>query len=231
MDKKILRDVVEWDTVTWGRAILYWKTKQLDISDVHRREIKVLDVGSRGGGLSLMFALMGYQVRCTDLENPKEIAAPLHQRYGVENRITYQALDILKLDEDESYDIICFKSVLGGVGHHNNYEAQKKMMKNIYQALKPGGYLFFAENTTASLLHRFLRMHFVSWSSYWRYVSLKEVDELCGPFSEVHHKSFGFWGTMGRNERQRIFLGSIDRLLDRFMPATVKYCVSVVARK
>lgn len=231
MDEVLLRDIVEWDTVTWGRAISYWQTEQLNLNAVHGKGICVLDIGSRGGGLSLLFALMGCQVRCTDLDNPKETAAPLHQRYNVEDRITYQALDVLKLDEEETCDIICFKSVLGGVGHHNNYDAQRKMVENIYRALRPGGYLFFAENTTASPLHRFLRKHFISWSSYWRYVSLKEVEELCCPFAEVHRKSFGFWGTMGRNERQRIFLGSVDQLLDRFIPAEAKYCVSVVARK
>lgn len=231
MNKEILRDVVGWDTVTWGRAISYWQIKQLKIDVAPGREIKVLDIGSLGGGLSLMFALMGCQVRCTDLKNPKETAAPLHQRYGVANRITYQVLDALELNEEESCDIICFKSVLGGVGHDDNYEAQRKMMENIYRALKPGGYLLFAENTTASPLHRFLRKCFIPWSSYWRYVTLQEINELCGPFSEVRHKSFGFLGTMGRNEGQRIFLGSIDQLLDRFMPAVAKYCVSVVARK
>lgn len=231
MDRMLLRNIVTWDTVTWGRAISYWQTEQLDLGGTDEREIKVLDIGSLGGGLSLMFALMGFQVRCTDLKDPQKTAAPLHQRYGVEDRITYQVLDALELNEEESYDIICFKSVLGGVGHDDNYEAQRKMIENIYRALKPGGYLLFAENTTASPLHRFLRKRFISWSSYWRYVTLKEVDELCSPFSEVRHKSFGFWGTMGRNEGQRIFLGSIDQLLDRFIPATAKYCVSVVARK
>lgn len=178
-----------------------------------------------------MFALMGCQVCCTDLQDPIKTAGSLHQRYGVEDRITYQALDALELDEEEVFDIICFKSVLGGVGHHNNYKAQQKMMENIYRALKPGGYLFFAENTTASPLHRFLRKRFISWSGFWRYVTLEEIDELCRPFSEIRHKNFGFLGTMGRNESQRVFLGSIDQLLDRFIPAAAKYCVSVVAKK
>lgn len=231
MDQALLRDVIEWDTVTWGRAVSYWQAEQLNCTNVHGGGAYVLDIGSRGGGLSLMFALMGCQVHCTDLKNPKETAGPLHQRYGVESRITYWALDALKLNEEETYDIICFKSVLGGVGHHDNYEAQQKMMYNIYRALKPGGYLFFAENVVASPLHRFLRKHFISWSRYWRYVTLEEVDELCCPFSEVWHKNFGFLGAMGRNERQRVFLGSVDRLLDRFIPASAKYCVSVVAKK
>lgn len=178
-----------------------------------------------------MFALIGFQVQCTDLTDPKESAGPLHQRYGVENRIVYRALDALELDEEEAYDVICFKSVLGGVGHHDNYKAQQKMIENIHRALKPGGYLLFAENTTASPLHRFLRRRFSSWASYWRYVTLDEVDELCRPFSQVWRKSFGFLGTLGRSEGQRIFLGSIDRLFDCFLPAGAKYCVSVVARK
>lgn len=203
------------------------------MSSVQRRGggANVLDVGSRNGGLSLMFAMLGCRVHCTDLTDPRGSAGALHRRYGVEERIVYQALDVLELDEVEEYDIVCFKSVLGGVGHHNNYDAQRKMIENIYCALKPGGYLLFAENTMASPLHRFLRKHCNAWGNYWRYVSLTEIDELCRPFSEVRWKSFGFLGALGRSETQREVLGSVDRWCDRFLPAGARYCVSVVARK
>lgn len=178
-----------------------------------------------------MFARLGYQVCCTDLTDPKDLAGPLHLQYGVEDQIVYQALDVLKLDAVNQYDIICFKSVLGGVGHDDHYDAQEKMMENIYRALKPGGYLMFAENTTASALHRFFRRHFVPWGKSWRYITLAETQALCKKFSEVRQKSFGFLSAFGRSGRQRTFLGSVDALLDRFLPAGMKYCVSVVAKK
>lgn len=229
MDKAMAKAVIEWDTVTWARAVDFWKAPECTPFKDNGR--LVLDVGGRGGGLSLMFALLGYRVCCTDLGNPSETAGPLHRQYGVEDLITYRTLDVLDLDEKEKYDIICFKSVMGGVGHHNHYDAQQKMIENIYRALKPGGYLYFAENTTASPLHRFLRGRFSPWAAYWRYVTPEEVHELCRPFSQVRYKSFGFLGTLGRSERQRRLLGSVDRIFDCFLPAGLKYCISVVAKK
>lgn len=229
MEKGLRNDVVEWDTVTWGRAVDFWNTENCppgkDGGGV------VLDIGSRGGGLSLLFSLLGWNVQCTDLNGPKESARSLHERYGTADRVTYRALDALKLDAVGEYDIICFKSVLGGVGYHENYGAQEKMMENIYQALKPGGYVMFAENTTASALHRFFRRRFVPWGRSWRYVSLEEVAALCSRFSDVRMKSFGFLSAFCRGNRQRAFLGTVDTLFDRFLPAGMKYVVSVVARK
>lgn len=227
MEKNLRKDVIEWDEVTWGRAVDFWNAEGLRPPEDGGL---VLDLGSRGGGLSLLFALLGWRVHCTDLENPEATAKPLHDRYGVGGRITYRALDALELDAVEAYDIICFKSVMGGVGHHDNYAAQRKMMENIHRALKPGGYLLFAENTTSSPLHRFLRKRFNAWD-YWRYVSLDEVEELCRPFSEARRRSFGFLGALGRSEGQRVLLGSADRALDRFLPEGARYCVSVAARK
>ena len=218
MDKVLLRDVIEWDTVTWGRAVDFWQAAH------------VLDIGSRGGGLSLMFAQMGCQVRCTDLENPKETAAPLHQRYGVEDRISYAAVNAVKLDAIEEYDIICFKSVLGGIGYGDNRPDQEKAVRNMYRALKPGGYLMFAENLTATPVHQLLRRKFNRWNT-WRYITIAEAIDFCSDFSEVRFRCFGFFGTLGRNERQRRVLGRIDEAIDWLLPDSAKYTISVVARK
>lgn len=35
MDKVLLRDVIEWDTVTWGRAVDFWQAEQLNGVNVH----------------------------------------------------------------------------------------------------------------------------------------------------------------------------------------------------
>nr|WP_325298173.1 class I SAM-dependent methyltransferase [uncultured Oscillibacter sp.] len=239
MEKSLRHAVIEWDIITWGRAVDFWNTDKLSSAEKRggggmsssKGHSLVLDIGSRGGGLSLLFARLGYRVHCTDLTDPKESAGPLHRQYGVEDRIVYRALDALELDAVDQYGIICFKSVLGGVGHDGHYDAQEKMMENIYRALKPGGYLLFVENTTASALHRFFRRRFVPWGKSWRYITLAEAQTLCRQFSEVRSKSFGFLSAFGRSGRQRAVLGSVDALFDRFLPAGMKYCVSVVAKK
>lgn len=169
-------------------------------------------------------------ITCSDLSDPRGSASPLHKRYGVEDRITYAAVDATKLDACEVYDVICFKSVLGGVGHHDNKAAQETAIHNCYRALKPGGHLVFAENLTSSPMHQFLRRRFNAWS-YWRYVTVEETLDFCRDFSKVEHRCFGFLGTLGRTEGQRAFLGRIDRVFDRFLPEGAKYIISVVAEK
>lgn len=126
--------------------------------------------------------------------------------------------------------MICFKSVLGGVGHHDNREAQQTAIHNCYRALKPGGHLVFAENLVSSRMHQALRKRFNAWT-YWRYITVAEALAFCGEFSQVDYRCFGFLGTFGRSERQRNILGRVDCCFDRFLPENQKYIISVVARK
>ncbi len=100
------RAVVEWDTVNWSRAIDFWSIE----TRIDDRPVRILEVGARGGGLSLMFAkeplAEGSEVICSDLTAPVATAGPLHQEWGVAKQISYQAINAIELDEEEKYDII-----------------------------------------------------------------------------------------------------------------------------
>ena len=62
--EELIIDIVEWDIRNWWRAIEYWEeTHQFD--DVKGKG--VLDIGGRGGGLSLYWALKGAAVICSDV--------------------------------------------------------------------------------------------------------------------------------------------------------------------
>jgi hypothetical protein len=102
----------------------------------------------------------------------------------------------------------------------------------MHKALKPGGELFFAENLIASPLHQFCRNRFVRWGSTWRYVSIQEMQQFLGGFSEVQYSTIGFAGAFGRSERQRDLLGRIDRLFfDRAVPEGWRYIIVGIAKK
>lgn len=139
-------------------------------------------------------------------------------------------MNAVELDAVEEYDVICFKSVLGGIGYGGNKAAQETAVRNLYRALKPGGYLVFAENLTATPVHQFLRRKFNRWNT-WRYITIKEALAFCSDFSEVRWRCFGFLGTFGRSEGQRRALGRIDTALDWLLPSGAKYIISVAARK
>ena len=160
MDKKLRNDIVEWDVQNWSRAIDFWKLP----NDLRGK--KVLDIGGRNGGLSLLFALMGANVVCSDINiHGFEKAKALHERYGVSDRIAYKQMDATALNTESEYDIITYKSVWGAVGYDNHFDRQEIMARNIYRALKADGTLYFCENLTGSLLHRFLRNRFISWGN------------------------------------------------------------------
>ena len=83
-------DIFDWDVRTWSRAIDIWE-KEID------GEKHCLEIGANRGGLSLWLALNGHNVLCTDIDNPKERAAPIHSKHQVDHLINYAALDILDL--------------------------------------------------------------------------------------------------------------------------------------
>lgn len=227
--EELIIDIVEWDIRNWWRAIEYWEeTHQFD--DVKGK--RVLDIGGRGGGLSLYWALKGAAVICSDVnENGFVKAKILHKKYGVEGQIKYQVIDATEIPYQEEFDIICFKSVLGGVGYDNNYCRQKKMMESIYLALKEKGKLCFCENMVASPLHQFARKRFTGWGSRWRYVNCTEIRELTKEFSETQFQTFGFLGVFGRKKWLSEIFGNLDGRFDKYVRDKSKYIVSCVCSK
>lgn len=210
----LLRDILEWDVANWKHALFFWDRFCGDISGK-----RVLDLGARHGGLSLHFALKGCQVLSTDLHGPSEQARQLHQRYGVADRVCYGSIDAAAIDQpDESFDIVCFKSVLGIVGRNDSLANQRRAVCEMHRVLKPGGLLLFAENLTASPLHQLLRRRYVSWSSAWRYVRCSELSDMLAIFSHVEMDTYGFFAVFGRSEFQRRCLHWLDVLLGPLVP-------------
>jgi SAM-dependent methyltransferase len=223
-----IRDIIEWDIANWSRALEFWKRNtSKDLSTVN-----ALEIGSRNGGLSLWIALQGGRCLCTDLDGPTPTAVKMHRKYDVSQRIQYGMLDAAEMTYDAQFDIVLFKSVLGGIGYGNNKPKQQKAMKAIYRTLKPGGELLFAENLMASPFHRFLRRHFVDWGEQWRYITLAELKQFTSDFAEVKHSTAGFIGDLGRTEGQRNFLGRLDKVfVERMVPQKWRYIAICVARK
>lgn len=228
-DGAVISDIIEWDVKSWSTSLKFW----LKESTLNMENSKGLEIGSRNGGLSLWLAMQGCHVICSDINGPTEKARELHNRYGLSNMIEYSNIDATDIPfDDNSFDVVVFKSVLGSIGHDNNKEAQAKAMEEIYRVLKPNGELFFAENLCASPLHKVLRENFVSWGRVWRYVSIDEMCEFLKRFSFKKYITTGFLAALGRSEGQRRALCTIDRLLaNRFVPDRWKYIIVGVARK
>jgi SAM-dependent methyltransferase len=226
MEKKVIKDIIQWDVQSWKKPFNFWESN-IDWDKVNN----CLELGANNGGLSLWLALKGKHVVCSDLTGIQAKAEPLHKKYGVEKLITYQDIDATNIPYENHFDIIVFKSIIGGISREND-EVQKQIFKQIHKALKKGGKLLFAENTKASKLHQKLRKKYVKWGASWRYVSVDEMHAALKDFSKYEMHSTGVMGTFGRSEGQRNFLSAIDKIaLNAITPKSWKYICYGVAEK
>ncbi len=226
--RQVRDDIIEWDIANFGYCLDFWG-KNIAFDKSKR---VCLEIGARSGGLSLWMALKGYNVICTDLNKPSINAYALHEKYKVSDMIKYDAIDVTNIPYSNHFDIIMFKSVLGGVGRDNNKGLQMKAINEIYRALKPGGALLFAENCRGSALHQFLRRKFMNWGQSWRYITIEKMKEFLMPFSYFKYITVGFLGCLGRNEKQRMLLAKMDKIMfNNFIPERWKYIIIGVALK
>jgi SAM-dependent methyltransferase len=227
MKKNLIKDIIQWDIKSWSKALDFWE-KNIDWNSVTNG----LELGGRQGGLSLWIALKEKNVVCSDLKNVQQTAKQLHNKYDIKKMIVYEDMDGTNIPYENYFDIIVFKSIVGGVGSNDNIEKQRQLFKEIYKALKPKGKLLFAENLMASPLHQKLRKKFVNWGNRWRYISLDEMQVFLSDFSSYKMKTTGVIATFGRNEKQRNFLSIFDKLVFNYLcPKSWKYIVYGIAEK
>lgn len=227
MDKQLIKDIFEWDIVNWSKAIDFW-TEEVDITS---HNLTCLELGGRRGGLSLWLAVNNNTVICSDLESPKTHASELHTKYNCTDKIEYQGINATNIPFENKFDIVVFKSILGGISGNGNDHLKKETLDQIHKCLKPNGKLLFAENLEASFLHKRFRKVFVKWGSRWNYLKYDEIENVFGSFESVKYKTVGFLGTFGRSEKQRHFLSKMDNLVERIIPKRKRYIVIGVAEK
>lgn len=163
---------------------------------------------------------------CSDLNGPSSEAEDLHQKYGCGERVVYEAIDATNIPEKYNgfFDIIVFKSILGGVGSYENIENEEKLAKAVLNALKPGGSVLFCENMMGCSLHMYLRNKFRSYGTRWHYQSVENIKKLFSEYILVDCDFKGFLGTFGLNEGMRNILGYIDTVMfDWIIPCKYKY--------
>jgi len=217
-------DIFEWDAGNWSKSITYWNKYLNSNNNV------CLELGANKGGLSLWLASKGNTVICSDLHSPEVQASEVHLKYECSKKIKYEAIDATNIPYVAHFDIVSFKSVLGGIGV-NNIELMKKTIDSIYISLKPGGKLLFSKNTKATFVHMWSRNLFLKRKDSWSYLDIKKVDELFNSFKNVNYITVGFLGTFGRNERQREILSKIDNIIAPIIPKIWRYIVIGVAEK
>lgn len=208
--------IIQWDIKNWKRALSFWD-KHFEI----KAGMRVLALGEREGGLSYYFAQKGCEVVCSDYNEFPDSTKKMHAEKGVSDQISYKQIDMRNIDfEDGSFDVVVFKSVIGALG---NKEDQDEAIKEINRVLKKGGAFLFAENALGSRFHRYLRKKFVGWGERWRYITRQDLQDWQSNFSSAKTEAFGFSALFGRSEKQRSFLGGVDKAFNPLTPKGWRY--------
>jgi SAM-dependent methyltransferase len=225
IDDTLIRDIVGWDVSTWSTAVEFWDG-ELGPSE----PLQCMEIGAGPGGPSLWLALQGHAVLCTNFQNTRGQAEPLHQRYGVTG-VTYEDVDATRIPFENRFDLIIFKSLLGGVG--SDLAAQQRAVDGMLRALKPGGRLFYAENLRSTWFHRAARaIAYRLRRSSWRFVSVNEMDHLLAGFESHELYTTGSLALFGVTEGQRRALAVLDdAVFNRLTPARLRYVSYGVATK
>jgi SAM-dependent methyltransferase len=218
MEKAVIKTIIAWDVENWSRALKFWEKH----CPVANKEYNCLELGSSKGGLSLWLAMNGNNVHCTDLNGPEQAAYDIHKAYNCSSRITYGNVDATNIPYENCFDIIIFKSIIGGISFADHRNKQL-VINQIYKALKPNGRLLFAENLESTILHKFFRKRYGTRG--WNYLNINEVEEIFSPFKSVTYTTTGFLGCFGRTEWQRGFLGKIDKALEYIIPFRSRYII------
>ena len=213
-------DYLHWDVQSWLPALRYWE-QAVDWSRVH----SAVEIGGERGGLSLWMAQKGVpNVWCTNLQNTEALAKPHLEKWPAAQNIQFRDLDATQLPHEPVHDVVIFKSVLGGAGRGMTDDELKTLFHSFHNLLKSGGVLLFAENLSASRLHRFARKHFVSWGESWKYPSKNLFDSFLEDIDEYKLCTTGFLATFGRSESQRRFLAKLDQGgVQHVVPASWRY--------
>ncbi|CAQ83688.1 MULTISPECIES: class I SAM-dependent methyltransferase [Photorhabdus] len=228
ISRSTLNDIIEWDINSWSKCLGFWLSR----GKISLENAKVLEIGSHNGGLSLWASLNGAKVICSDLGGPNKKAYQKHKDYNLSDSITYENINALDIPYENELDIVLSKSVIGGIGRSNNVENQKIAISEIYKSLKKGGEYWFAENLSASPLHKILRSKFIQWGDEWRYITINEMNEYLHQFSSVEYITTGFISCFGRTEKQRKILNFLDRFIfSRIIPKKWNYIIIGVAKK
>jgi len=226
MNKKELKDIIKWDVNTWSEILPYWENqlRKLDKSNTN-----CIEIGAREGGISLWMARNGFKITCSDIYYDLENAKKLHNKYHVENNIIYKKVDVLNWKEKGKYDVIIMKSVLGALQSEDRIRIA---LENIYNNLDENGIVLFAENASASFLHKQFRTKFTDWGKIWYYFDETSLKKMFKSFQILDFQFNGVSAVFANRLGLSKPFYKLDRyILNKIFPDKMKYMVYGYAKK
>lgn len=196
-----------WGGILWKKFIFYIESSIENNYNIDSNVV-FLELGAREGYISEIFrenfkiivSDISYNMKCIEKSTPE---------------FEYKNLNCLDINlQDESVDIVVFKSVLGGL---KSAENQIVAFQEIHRVLKPNGLVIFAENVRGSLFHRLLRaLKHKNRLNYWRYISNADFSKIV---EDTNFKvlSAEYKGVLSGLGFTNIFFDSILSKLDKYI--------------
>ena len=150
-------------------------------------------------------------------------------KYLKKGNIEFEIIDALSIPYTNYFDYVIFKSVLGGIGRNNNYDAILTVMKQIKKCLRNNGECLFIENMKSTIFHHLIRKQFGAGKNGWYYPSIRDFVQLSKQFSSAKYRTFGLFGSTGKP-----FLTSrkmIDKKIDQYVPEKWNYIYAGIYKK
>ncbi len=191
MNDKINNDIIGWDIGIWSKSLQFFD-QNIDFKKINN----ALELGasSQSGGYSLYLSQKGIHTICSSHLHVNKKTKLIHGKYKSSQLIKYEKVDILNIPYSNFFDLVCFKSVLGGI--KRNFEPKKILeisFKQISKCLKNDGILIFSENITSTTVHKFFRKKFTIPVYGWHYFDIEELIKICDlSFHEVQNTTNGF---------------------------------------
>lgn len=142
---------MEWGAKPWANLTYHAMHACVGEEQIINKE--VLEIGSRYGKISSLFALLGAKVTGIDINKECLVTAEKEAvKHGVSDRVKFIAYDgNLDVFPDESFDLIFTKSVLVLVPELESF------LTTLNKKLKPNGKVIFIENGYGNIFIYLLR--------------------------------------------------------------------------
>lgn len=231
-DKEIIKDTIGWDILNWSKSLSFLCEK-VDLTKIDNA--LELGGGESSAGYSLFLASKKIKTIFSNYDDSFENALKIHKKYAFSKYIQYEKIDALNIPYKNHFDLVVFKSMLGGIIRQQDLNVGNIVFNQIYNSLRKGGYLFFAENLKSTQLHSFLRKKITHGRGEkpWRYLTLNQIIAIAkSNFKDIDFTTKGFLGCFGYLESQKNILSIIDSIfLDKIIPNKYNYIAIFICKK
>ncbi|HMS85914.1 MAG TPA: class I SAM-dependent methyltransferase [Nitrospira sp.] len=188
---RLLQDLdyfMEWGGRSW-QSLMSYAFEHFLGTDLRGQQ--VLEIGSRYGKMTCLFALLGAKVIGIDTEGKSLLIAQQEAaKWKAEDAVLFiKAGGDLSIIKDNSFDVVFSKSVLVMVPDLAGF------LEEVKQKLKPGGKIVFLENAKGPRWLHLLRAvrHMRKWDyAQARYFTSQEVKMVSQVFDEFVMRSWMF---------------------------------------